>query len=150
MLVSPNGVSGRLALLGAIAHNNGNKLHRRVWVMQRLIGCAVLVLTGCTTNVEPTSAYTLSQADISAVVTGISSAHKDFDSLNFADLRAARSEDAHTYVCGWLSYKKNGYFMGEQRFFGTLFASRFVLERFGNGIEAAEVLEECHQHGVAT
>jgi hypothetical protein len=114
-----------------------------------LFAFIVFLLAGCSTEVAPNS-YALSQADISAVESGISSAHKDFDSLNFADLRAARSEDGHTYVCGWLSYKKNGYFMGEQRFFGTLFASRFVLERFGSGTEAAEVLEECYQHGVPT
>jgi hypothetical protein len=134
-----------------VAWDAANAVSKGRLMPRLLFACVVFLLAGCTTEVEPTSSpYALSQADISAVVTGVSSAHEDFDSLNFANLRAARSEDGHTYVCGWLSYKKNGSFRGEQRFFGTLSAGRFVLDRFGNGMDAVEVLNECHEHGIAT
>lgn len=118
--------------------------------MQALLSaCLLLWLLGCATTREPTSPYTLSNADISAVGTGIHTALKDLDSPRFRGFRAASSADGKIYVCGWISSKDDyGGYTAEQPFVGTLFAGQFVLDRFAKDqATASTIFSECQKRG---
>jgi hypothetical protein len=103
-------------------------------------------LCGCTATPEPLPPYTLSDAEINAVVRGLYSAVKDLDAPSFRSFKAARSGSGDVYVCGWMNSK----YRAEQVFIGTLSAGRFSPDRIGKDTySTSEVLAKCKERGIS-
>jgi hypothetical protein len=123
--------------------------------MTRLIlcGCLVVGLLGCaTTSSERSTGNSLSDADISAVETGVRSALKGVNEPSFRGLRSATSQDSgRTFVCGWVDHKKsNGALAGEEPFIGSLLAGQFTVDGLAhNQTDAAKIFSDCQSHGIA-
>ncbi len=118
--------------------------------MQALLSaCLVLWVLGCATARDPTSPYTLTDAEIVSVQTDIFASQKD-NPPTVRGLRAARSADGHVYVCGWMRSKNaQGLYTEEQPFIGSLFAGQFGLTRVArNDAEAATILSDCRERGI--
>jgi hypothetical protein len=92
----------------------------------------------------------MSEHDIQIVETAVRPLLKNPTSAQFRGITAARSDDGHELVCGWVDYSKpNGALAGGQPFSGTLFADQFVvgtLARDQTG--ATKVFAECQSHKV--
>ena len=122
------------------------------------IACLLLtfVLTGCAT---PDSGQNfssglndreLSDEDIRIIETTVRPALKNPDSALFRGITAARSDDGHKFVCGWVDYKgSTGGLAGEQPFNGTMFAGQFALGKLARDQgSATAVFAECQAHNV--
>ena len=118
--------------------------------------CLAVALLGCATpdNEQNFSNNLydggLSEDDVRIVEAAVRPLLKDLASPQFRGLTAARSEDGHKFVCGWVDYKKSsGALAGEQPFSGTLFAGQFVVGNFARDqAGAAKVFAECQAHNV--
>ena len=75
---------------------------------------------------------------------------KNPPSAQFRGITAARSDDGHKFVCGWVDYlKPNGALAGEQPFNGTLFAGQFVVGTLARDqAGAAKVFADCQANNV--
>src|SRR4029078_9172859 len=93
------------------------------------IPCLLVLLLGCTAAPEPLAPYTLSNAEVTAVVRGFYSSVKDLDAPSFRSFKAVRSSGGEVYVCGGMSSRN----AGEQVFIGTLSSGRVVPDRIGQG-----------------
>lgn len=118
--------------------------------------CLAIGLLGCATPDTEQNFSTsvtdggLSTGDIRIVEAVVRPLLKDPGSAQFRDLVAARSEDGHMFVCGWVDYKKpSGALAGEQPFSGALFAGQFVVSNLARDqAGAAKVFTECQAHNV--
>jgi hypothetical protein len=104
-----------------------------------LVGCA-------TTREQPSTPYSLTNSDITAVVTGIRSAQKDLDNPGYRNFTAARQADGQIYVCGWMNPTRNS---SERPFIGILSAGQFVPKRFGgDNYTDSSIIADCRNRGV--
>jgi hypothetical protein len=119
----------------------------RLYVRQCfVVPCLLVLLFGCTAAPGPLPPYTLSDAEMTAVVRGISSAVKDLDAPSFRSFKAARSGGGDVYVCGWMRPRNKN----EQAFIGTLSAGRFSPNRIGKDTySTSEVLAKCRERGIS-
>ena len=103
-------------------------------------------LSGCTAGPpEPLTPYSLSDAEMTAVVRGLYSTVKDLDEPGFRNFKVARSSSGDIRVCGWVRSRNRA----EQAFIGTLSAGRFSPERIGTDqYSNAEVRTKCQERGV--
>jgi len=109
------------------------------------IPCLLVLLLGCTAAPEPLAPYTLSNAEVTAVVRGFYSSVKDLDAPSFRSFKAVRSSGGEVYVCGGMSSRN----AGEQVFIGTLSSGRFVPDRIGKDqYSTGEVLAKCQERGI--
>jgi len=107
--------------------------------------CLLVLLLGCTAAPEPLAPYTLSNAEVTAVVRGFYSSVKDLDAPSFRSFKAVRSSGGEVYVCGGMSSRN----AGEQVFIGTLSSGRFVPDRIGKDqYSTGEVLAKCQERGI--
>jgi hypothetical protein len=92
----------------------------------------------------------LSDDDMKTVEATIRPLLKNPPTAQFRGITAARSDDGHKFVCGWVDYlKPNGALAGEQPFSGTLFAGQFVVGTLAHDqTGAASVFAECQSHNV--
>ena len=92
----------------------------------------------------------LSEDDIRTVEATVRPLLKNPPSAQFRDIAAARSDDGHKFVCGWVDYSKpNGALAGEQPFSGTLFAGQFIIGTLARDqTSAATVFADCQSHNV--
>jgi hypothetical protein len=120
---------------------------RSVDRVTRAVVSLSLFLVGCaTTRNEPSTPYSLTNSDILAVVTGVSSAKKDLDNPGYRRFTAARQADGEIYVCGRMNPNRNS---SEHPFIGILSAGQFVPKRFGgDDYTDSEIVGDCRNHGV--
>jgi hypothetical protein len=116
-----------------------------------LLGCATPD-TGQSFSSAPSAPYDsgLSDDDVKTVEATIRPLLKNPPTAQFRGITAARSDDGHKFVCGWVDYlKPNGALAGEQPFSGTLFAGQFVVGTLAHDqTGAASVFAECQSHNV--
>jgi hypothetical protein len=130
----------------------------RAFILSRwlLSVCLAAGLLGCAApDTEPTFSSPLadrglSEDDVRIVEAAVRPLLKNPPSAQFRGITAARSDDGHKFVCGWVDYSKpNGALAGEQPFNGTLFAGQFVvgtLARDQSG--ATKVFADCQANNV--
>ena len=106
-----------------------------------------LFLVGCaTTREQPSTPYSLTNSDITAVVTGIRSAQRDLDNPGYRSFTAALQADGQIYVCGWMNPTRNS---SEHPFIGVLSAGQFVPKRFGgDNYTDYGIIADCRNRGV--
>lgn len=125
-----------------------SRWHLSVCLTAGLLGCA-------TPDTEQNFSSTLSdrglsEADVQIVEAAVRPLLKNPPSAQFRGIAAARSDDGHKFVCGWVDYSKpNGALAGEQPFSGTLFAGQFVVGTVARDQSgAAKVFAECQANNV--
>jgi len=118
---------------------------------------AAIVLSGCTTtaSVPPTPVTTpvsLSAAQQKAVQEGVRGSLKDPNSAMFrGQLRAARSEEGVTFVCGVVNAKNSyGGYTGDKPFIGGMESDgKFIVAGMGGtDTESLSVISVCQKYGI--